>query len=70
MRDHAASRISVCDVMDTKHLQALALQLQTIEAVERIFVLWVQEGDEVAKRAIQDAEEPPSIFKRFSRNLR
>ncbi|MGL4231998.1 MAG: hypothetical protein ACRCWJ_11605 [Casimicrobium sp.] len=63
----AIARLQSCDTNDGKRLQTLTLMLQTVDAFDRYFRLWVEDGQIAVEERLDMKNQPPEIGNRFSR---
>jgi hypothetical protein len=72
MREGAVAKLAQADIHDTQHLQTVTGALQTLDAVRRVFEVWMVEGQQAARRQAErdGLEEQPGYAERIRRFAR
>lgn len=63
----AIERLAACDLNDQKRMQTLTMSLQSVRAFRHLFQIWIADGEDAARKAMQEQHEPGLLDRVTSR---
>lgn len=63
----AIERLAACDLNDHKRMQTLTMSLQSVRAFRHLFQIWIADGEDAARKVMQEQHEPGLLDRVTSR---